>query len=106
MLISDKPLGAFLSGGIDSSLICCLLAKKLDKKLKTFTIGFENKKFDESIYAKNIASHLNTDHHEHIFNDKDLQAISKAELALLVAKAYLLPTNSFIFFSNSIVLGP
>ena len=75
MLISDKPLGAFLSGGIDSSLICCLLAKKLNKKLKTFTIGFENKKFDESIYAKNIASYLNTDHHEHIFNDKDLHEI-------------------------------
>ena len=75
MLISDRPLGAFLSGGIDSSLICSLLSKKINKKLKTFTIGFENNKFDESIYAKKIATYLDTDHHEHIFNDKDLQKI-------------------------------
>ena len=54
MMISDKPVGAFLSGGIDSSIICSLLSKRLGKKIKTFTIGFENKDYDESIFAKNF----------------------------------------------------
>ena len=75
MLISDKPVGAFLSGGIDSSLICSLLSKRLNKKIKTFTIGFENKNYDESIFAKNISNFLNTDHYEHIFNEDDVKSI-------------------------------
>ena len=75
MMISDKPVGAFLSGGIDSSIICSLLSKRLGKKIKTFTIGFENKDYDESIFAKKISSYLNTDHHEHIFNDNDIKSI-------------------------------
>mgnify|MGYP001207302194 CR=1 FL=1 len=75
MLISDKPVGAFLSGGIDSTLICSLLAKKIKKKVKTFTIGFENKKYDESIYAKKVSELLETDHHEHIFNNDDIKSI-------------------------------
>ena len=75
MMISDKPVGAFLSGGIDSSIICSLLSKRLEKKIKTFTIGFENKNYDESIFAKKISNFLGTDHHEHIFNDNDIKSI-------------------------------
>lgn len=70
-LISDVPLGAFLSGGIDSSLIVSLMQENSIDPVKTFTIGFEDKKFDESIYAKKIANHLRTDHTEVILNPKE-----------------------------------
>ena len=75
MLIGDRPIGAFLSGGIDSSLVCALISKRLDKKIQTFTIGFENKAYDESIFSKKISETLGTEHNEHIFNDKDINEI-------------------------------
>ncbi len=62
-MISDVPLGLFLSGGIDSSLIAFLM-KQFSPDLKTFSIGFENEEFDETPYAKKIAYHLDTDHKE------------------------------------------
>ena len=63
-LISDVPVGSFLSGGYDSSLISGILSKKLNKKISTFTIGFNNKEYDESKHAKKIANYLGTCHHE------------------------------------------
>ena len=65
-LISDVPLGVFLSGGVDSSLIASFSQKASLKKIKTFSIGFEEKSFDESGHAKEIANHLGTSH-ENIF---------------------------------------
>ena len=70
--ISDVPLGAFLSGGIDSSLIVSLMQKNSMNPIKTFTIGFEEKDYDESTYAKKISNHLGTDHYEHILSSKEL----------------------------------
>src|SRR3989344_315420 len=63
-LISDVPVGVFLSGGIDSTLVTALLQKKSINPLKTFTIGFKEKNYDEAPYAKIIAKHLKTDHYE------------------------------------------
>ncbi len=60
--LSDVPLGVFLSGGIDSSLITALMQKNSRKKIKTFSIGFSDKNYDESYFAGKIAAHLNTDH--------------------------------------------
>ena len=75
-LVADVPVGVFLSGGIDSSLITSIAQKKYyennSKPIKTFTIGFKDEKYDESIYAKKIASFLKTDHHEEILGKKEI----------------------------------
>lgn len=65
-LRSDVPLGCFLSGGIDSGLICALAAKELDRPLKTFSIGFSDQGFDERPLARLVAERYGTDHREFV----------------------------------------
>lgn len=71
-MISDVPLGAFLSGGVDSSIIAALAQKVSDKKVKTFSVVFDNKDYDESKYARKYADFLGTDHHELKMSAEDL----------------------------------
>lgn len=61
-MFADVPVGVFLSGGIDSSLIAAMAVETSQTKVKTFSVKFNDKGFDESIYAKQVADHLNTEH--------------------------------------------
>ena len=71
-LDADVPVGAFLSGGIDSSLVVAIAAKKIGKKIKTFSIGFDEEEYDESKYARAVADELGVDNLIKIITPKDL----------------------------------
>lgn len=71
-LVSDVPVGAFLSGGIDSSVIVALAAEQVPK-LKTFSIGFNNPQFDETAYAQLVSKKYQTEHHAFYLNEADFK---------------------------------
>ena len=71
-LLSDVPVGVFLSGGTDSSLITAFMRKHSGEKIKTFSICFKESKIDESRFAKKVAELLETEHYEFFFTEKDL----------------------------------
>ena len=72
--IADVPLGTFLSGGVDSSIISLCLAQQSNSKIDTFSIGFDKKSFDETDKSRTVAKLINSNHHEFIISEKDLTA--------------------------------
>ena len=71
-MVADVPLGVLLSSGVDSSLIAALIQKRSSQRVKSFTIGFSQKDYDESTVAKRIAQHLKLEHTEYICSSSDL----------------------------------
>jgi asparagine synthase (glutamine-hydrolysing) len=76
-LMSEVPLGAFLSGGIDSSSIVAIMKTFLPEPVRTATIGFREARFDESAHAKQVAQYLKTDHHEQVVTPDKIDTIEK-----------------------------
>lgn len=74
-MVSDVPVGVFLSGGYDSAVVTALLQKNRTEKIKTFTIGFENQKYDEAPYSREVARFLGTDHNEYYCTIKESKDI-------------------------------
>lgn len=82
-LLSDVPVGTFLSGGIDSSIISIIASTQMKNHLKTLTVCFEGSRFDESVYARTIAKKIQSDHIEiHLTSDEVQSSISEAILRM------------------------
>jgi asparagine synthase (glutamine-hydrolysing) len=71
-MVSDVPVGVFLSGGYDSTLVTALLAQDKTRKLHTYTIGFDDEKFNEAEHAKSISNHFGTTHTEYYVTEQDM----------------------------------
>jgi len=105
-LIADVEVGSFLSGGIDSSLITAIAQKNSSKKIKTFTIGFNNKDYDESIYAKQIAQYLKTEHYEYFVTKEDFKSVLYKIPFILdepMADSSIIPTTILSLFAKRYV---
>ncbi|SFV53026.1 Asparagine synthetase [glutamine-hydrolyzing] [hydrothermal vent metagenome] len=74
-LLSDVEVGSFLSGGIDSSLVSSIMQQSTTGQIKTFTIGFEDKNYNEAGFAKEVAEHIGSDHYQYIFGVDDVIAL-------------------------------
>ncbi len=76
-LISERPLGSFLSGGYDSTIVTAYMAKLMKEKVQTYSIGFHNAQFNEAHHAKQVANYLGTNHHEVILSPDPALVVEK-----------------------------
>ena len=92
-LVSDVPLGCFLSGGVDSSLIAALAQKSLDRPLQTYTVGFSDSDMDEAQHAARVARHLGTEHHEMMI---EAESVAREFVEILQRQPEPMGDDSFI----------
>jgi asparagine synthase (glutamine-hydrolysing) len=109
-LISDVPVGCFLSGGLDSSLVSLFAAKKYDTQIKTFSVGFDYAEFNELPYAKKVAKQIGSEHNEIILNSNDLSIVDRLleEYGEPFADSSAIPTfyvSKFASENVKVVLG-
>ncbi|PWU23870.1 MAG: asparagine synthase (glutamine-hydrolyzing) [Candidatus Rokuibacteriota bacterium] len=106
-LISDVPLGAFLSGGIDSSSVVAMMAEASPRgAVNTFSIGFEEPSFDESEHGRRVAAHFGTEHHEQVFTAKTMPELLPTVVDFLdepFGDASILPTYLLSRFTREFV---
>ena len=76
-LISERPLGSFLSGGYDSTIVTAYMAKLMKEKVQTYSIGFHSAQFNEAHHAKQVAKYLGTNHHEEILSPDPALVVEK-----------------------------
>jgi asparagine synthase (glutamine-hydrolysing) len=103
-LVSDVPLGVFLSGGIDSSSVVAMMSKLREpSEIKTFSIAFSEKSFDESSYARAVAAHFGTDHREEVLSPNDLLDLLPEITSFLdepLGDASIIPTYALSKFTR------
>ncbi|HVA24935.1 MAG TPA: asparagine synthase (glutamine-hydrolyzing) [Chloroflexota bacterium] len=110
-LISDVPIGVLLSGGVDSSTVAALMARNAGSKVQSFSIAFEDPSFDESRYARMVAQHVGTDHHELLLKPQDLWELVPRVAEFLdepLGDSSLIPTyllSNFVHKHVKVVLG-
>lgn len=81
-LISERPLGSFLSGGYDSTIVTAYMAKLMSEKVQTYSIGFHSAQYNEAHYAKQVANYLGTNHHEEILSPDPALVVEKISQVL------------------------
>jgi asparagine synthase (glutamine-hydrolysing) len=81
-LISERPIGSFLSGGYDSTVVTAYMAKLMNKEVQTYSIGFDSKTFNEAHHAKRVADFLGTSHHEEILHPDPVLVVEKISQVL------------------------
>lgn len=81
-LISERPLGSFLSGGYDSTVITAYMAKLMSEKVQTYSIGFQSAQFNEAHHARQVANYLGTSHHEEILSPDPALVVEKISQVL------------------------
>jgi asparagine synthase (glutamine-hydrolysing) len=106
-LVSERPIGSFLSGGYDSTVVTAYMAKLMNEKVQTFSIGFHNAQFNEAHHAKQVAKFLGTNHHEEILSPDPSLIVEKIAHVLdqPFADSSIVPTYLLARFAreNSIV---
>lgn len=101
-LISERPIGSFLSGGYDSTVVTAYMAKLMEEKVQTYSIGFHSAAFNEAHHAKQVANHLGTNHHEEILSPDSALVVEKIARVLdqPFADSSIIPTYLLAKFAR------